>query len=390
MKPTRILLTFLFAAFACSSAVPFVVWAEIITDDTPVPAVGAPGGPDRILTPAEEAQWVSGRRIFDRDWEPSNGLGRPDMNADSCRACHLDPVIGGSGGLDVNVFRFGFDDGGLGPFTDLPGGQIASRLRNPQVLGREESNDSADVFETRQAPSILGLGLIDRLPESVITANADPGDTDGDGIRGVARFVSVGGGQTEVGRFGWKSQVPSLEDFLRDAMGEEVGISTDDNGRGFGVFNDADGVADPEIDAGEFADTLFFMQHLAAPARKGSTDPAVTVGEQVFSDIGCADCHIPTLVGMDGPVNLYSDLLLHNVHPTTFRGMAEPDAGVGSYRTPPLWGISSTAPYFHDGSSESLEDAVLRHDGEALDSRLDYESLTINEQQALLRFLEDL
>lgn len=363
--------------------------AEIITDSTPVPPVGAIGGPDVPLTPAELETWKRGRRVFDRDWKPSAGLGRPDMNADSCRACHLDPVIGGSGGLDLNVFRFGFDDSGMGPFQDLPGGQIASRLRNPLVIGREEHDDSADIFETRQAPSLLGLGLIDSIPEFAILANEDPGDLDGDGIFGVARMIDVAG-SFEVGRFGWKAQVPALEDFLRDAMGEEVGITTDDNGRGFGVFNDGDGVADPEITMSDFTDTIFFMRHLAGPPRAGSTDPAVAQGEQLFTTVGCATCHTPSLPGADGPVPLYSNLLLHDVHPDSFRGMAEPGAGVGMYRTPPLWGIRLTEPYMHDGSAETLEDAILAHAGEAAEVRMNYEDLSTAEQEALIKFLEDL
>ena len=45
------------------------------------------------------------------------------MNADSCRACHQDPVLGGAGGLELNVSRMAFDNGGQGPYSDVPGGQ---------------------------------------------------------------------------------------------------------------------------------------------------------------------------------------------------------------------------------------------------------------------------
>ena len=113
--------------------------AEIITDQTPVPPVGKFGGPARELTPDELEQYKRGRRIFDRDWKLAQGLGTPDLNGDSCRACHDDPTIGGGGGLDVNVLRFARDEGGAGPYTDLPGGQIASKLRRPDVpAGRRD------------------------------------------------------------------------------------------------------------------------------------------------------------------------------------------------------------------------------------------------------------
>ena len=66
----------------------------------------------------------------------------------------------------------------------------------------------------------------------------------------------------------------------------------------------------------EFDDGAFFMALLAPPPRAGSSDPLVTLGEQVFSDVGCATCHIPSLEGATGPVHLYSDLLLHNMGST--------------------------------------------------------------------------
>ena len=100
--------------------------AEIIDDDTPVPPVGDWGGPDRVLTDVELEQWIRGRKVFDKDWRQFEGLGTPDMNADSCRACHQQPVIGAGGALDTNVTQFGNDNGGAGPFTELPGGLVAT------------------------------------------------------------------------------------------------------------------------------------------------------------------------------------------------------------------------------------------------------------------------
>ncbi|MEM7261576.1 MAG: di-heme oxidoredictase family protein [Planctomycetota bacterium] len=362
--------------------------AEIISDDTPVPPVGALGGPSRALDPAEMEQFIRGRKVFDRDWRLGQGLGN-DFNGDSCRSCHQDPVIGGSGGLDVNVFRFANDNGGAGPFMDLPGGQIASKLRRPDLLGREDHDTAADLFEQRNSPSVLGLGLIETIEAATIFANEDPNDTDGDGVRGVARMVDVAG-TPEVGRLGWKAGVPQIEDFIGDAMGNEIGITSPDTGRGFAFLTDADGVADPELSTSDFDDMLFFMQLLAAPPRGGSSNPMVALGEQVFSDIGCDTCHTPTLPGADGPVPLYSNLLLHDIHGPTFRGMAEAGADVGFYRTPPLWGVRFTAPYLHDGRAETLLDAVLMHADEAQASRDAYDALSPMEQDALIEFLSDL
>ncbi len=363
--------------------------AEIIDDNTPVPPAGTEGGPITTLTGADLDQWIRGRKIFDRDWRLSQGLGTPDLNADSCRSCHHGPVIGGAGGLDVNVFRFGNDNGGFGPFTDLPGGQAASKLRRPDVPGREETDLAADVFEQRQTPTAFGIGLIDTIADATIIANEDPLDTNADGVRGVARMIDTGG-VFEVGKFGWKAQVPRVGDFAHDALGGETGITVPNNGRGFGALFDADGIADPEIDPADLADLEFYLSNLAAPPRAGGTDPAIAIGEGFFNSIGCADCHIPSLAGSGGPVPLFSDLLLHDIHPATFRGMSEAGAGVGMYRTPPLWGIRNTAPYLHDGRATTIEAAILLHDDEAANARIEYQILSGAEKTALLQFLGDL
>jgi CxxC motif-containing protein (DUF1111 family) len=356
-----------------------------------LPGVGEFGGPSRPLDAAEMGRFLRGRALFDRDFHRVDGLGTPDFNGDSCRACHQDPVMGGAGPLELNVSRFGRDEGGAGPFTNLPGGQVLHKLRPPWADGREEYDPAtADVFEQRQTPLLFGAGLIDGIPEAAILANEDPTDADGDGVFGIARRVSVGG-MIEVGRFGWKAQIPRLADFSRDGLGVELGITTSDDGRGFAVVTDLDAVPDPELSDEEVDDLTFFIRHLAPPPRRGSADPAVAIGATLFESVGCAKCHRPALPGEGGvPVPLFSDLLLHRVHDPGFRGMEEPGAPAGFYRTPPLWGVSRTAPYLHDGRAETLRDAILGHAGEATGARLAFEALSPGDRDALLAFLEDL
>ncbi len=382
---TKIRLTLL-GAFALALTSP--LFTEIINENTPVPEPGAVGAPTPGLTSDELDQWVRGRKVFDRDWFLSAGLG-PDLNGDSCRACHQIPIIGGGGGLDVNVFRFARDFGGLGPFTDLPGGQIGSKIRTPDNPGREDHPDEADLFEQRQSPPLFGAGAIETIADSTILAGEDLGDADGDGIFGYARMLDVAG-SLEIGRFGWKGQIPTLEDFLRDAMGAEIGITTPDDGRGFAFTSDTDAVADPELVGPDFDDLLFYLQNIAPPPRAGNVDPLIAVGEQVFEDIGCAVCHTPTLMGSQGPVPLYSNLLMHDVHDASFRGMAEPGADVGFYRTPPLWGLRFSAPYFHDGRAETIQQAIDAHAGEANQVMDNYDALNSMEKSALVEFLKDL
>ena len=362
---------------------------SIIEPETPIPGVGEPGGPDRLLNAAEADMWLRGRALFDKDMAFAEGLGLPAFNGDSCRACHHDPAIGGAGGADLNVFRAAFDNNGKGPFQDPPGGQIHHRMIRFDEFGLPPVDPGLDVFEQRQTPTLFGAGLIDAIPDAEILMHEDPFDTNEDGVFGVARLIDVGAIQ-EVGRFGWKAQLPRLLDFTRDASSAELGMTVPADSRGFGKTQDNDGVPDPELSTSEIDDLNFFTSHLAAPQRGGSTDPLVTQGEALFDSVGCATCHIPSLNGPNGPVPLFSNLLLHDVMEDTFRGMVEPGAEAGFYRTPPLWGCSKTGPWMHDGRAESLTEAILMHHGEGDNARLAYEALSLTEKWALQAFLEDL
>jgi CxxC motif-containing protein (DUF1111 family) len=357
-----------------------------------IPPVGEFGGPFRPLTAFEAAQFLRGRALFDEPMHKSRGLGTPDYNADSCRACHQDPVIGGAGGLELNVSRAANDNGGAGPFTNITGGQAFSKFRPPWIGGREDYDPiEADVFEQRQTPALFGMGLIDTISDAEILSNQDPNDTNGDRIFGVARMVDVGGGVMEVGRFGWKGQVPHTRDFVRDAMAGELGLTTPDDGRGFALAADADAVADPEFLQTEIDDMEFWLNLLAPPPRGGNGgDMQVMFGKRLFGAIGCGRCHMPKLQGANGPVFLYSDLLLHDIYRPLFRGMDDPGAPTAFYQTPPLWGISKTAPYLHDGRAETLADAIDKHYGEAARVRHAYTALPLNLRQAIILFLEDL
>lgn len=246
----------------------------------------------------------------------------------------------------------------------------------------------ADIFEHRQSPSLFGMGLIDGIADPTIAANADPNDDDGDGISG--RLSITDGGQ--IGKFGWKGQVPSLEEFVRDAVTVELGMTLPlQEGLTFGKIHDNDAVADPEMGLEEAANLLFFMSNLAAPARQtGGDAAAVERGEAVFSAVGCAKCHSPALEGADGPVRLYSDLLLHEILPVGTLGIEDASANMREFRTAPLWGIGSTAPYMHNGAADTLTQAIELHAGEADGARADFEALSASQKTDLIEFLESL
>lgn len=352
----------------------------LLPPDAPIPSIGSPGGPTRELQGAEREAWLRGRELFDRDFAVADGMG-PFFNGDSCRACHFDPTIAGSGPADVNVMRHGtWSDEGA--FTAPEYGTILAKFAVPGVARREHT-EAHNVFEFRQTPLALGLGVIDAVPEASILANADPDDLDGDGIRGVARILDDG----RVGRLSWKSGVPSVREFVRDAMSNELGITIPaEDGQTFGFVHDSDAALDPELSSAQIDDLTFFLSNLAPPAPLRD----VPAGRAAFDQASCGGCHIPTLEGAPGLVSMYSDLLLHRVGSPDYVGVPDGPIDQDQFRTPPLWGLSRTAPYMHDGSASSIEQAIAAHQGEAEASRAAYDALAASDRTALLDFLSAL
>ena len=357
----------------------------LLPPESPIPAVGTLGGPDAPLSASDLKRFAHGRELFDHDATPASGLG-PGYNGDACRACHFDPVLGGSGPMGVNAIRQGIVDS-AGHFTTPPEGNLLQRLTTT-LDGRNTPDPNANVFELRQAPALFGLGLIDQIPAAEILAHADPTDANGDGIRGVAQILPDG----RLGRFGWKADVPSELEFLRDAEQHEEGLTVPDQaGQTFGMATDGDAVPDPEVPLTDLTDLQFFMAHLAPPPRHRTDPTAEDHGQTLFTQVGCAACHLPTLTTAGGtPVHLYSDLLLHEVAPAGAQGIAVGKASMRAFRTPPLWGISKSAPYLHDGSAETLTDAIEAHAGEGAKSKQAFDALSANDRQDLLAFLKSL
>lgn len=353
----------------------------LLPPGAPIPPVGTVGGPATALSPAESAAFVRGRAVFDRDVGIGAGLG-PRFNGDSCRACHFDPVIGGAGPADVDVTRQGHLEAGV--FTAPAMGTMAHRHATDG--SRPPVDPTSNVFETRQTPAVFGLGFLESIPEGAIVARDDCGNPDPSAISGCARRLGDG----RLGRFGWKAGVPSLAEFARDAMFNELGVTLPEvAGQTFGAVADDDGAPDPEISVQDLADLVFFMQRLAPPPRRGTQTQAEAAGETLFHDVGCGGCHTADFVTPQGVV-AYTDLLLHQVAPDGSPGIGDGDVGPLEIRTPPLWGLSLTAPYMHDGRSFTVEAAIARHDAEAASSRQNFEGLSAEERAALLAFLGSL
>jgi CxxC motif-containing protein (DUF1111 family) len=340
------------------------------------------GGPDAPLSASEQQLFSRGRQLFDRDIPLAEGLG-PNFNGDSCRACHFMPVIGGSGPADVDVSRQGRLENGI--FTAPEGGTIAPR-DSTSGNTRPPIDPISNTFETRQPPPLFGLGFLESIPDADILANADCDNPDPSAISGCAHILPSG----QLGRFGWKANVPSVEEFARDALSNESGLTVPSVfGFTFGTLTDSDAVQDPETNEDDIDALVFYMKHLAPPPGQSKDPEAEARGKILFDQVGCTGCHVTTFVAPGGIV-AYTDLLLHQVAPDGSPGIADGSAGPLEIRTPPLWGLSLTAPYMHDGRSFSIDDAIDRHDAEGAQSRQAYEALTAGEKSDLLAFLGSL
>jgi CxxC motif-containing protein (DUF1111 family) len=366
----------------------------------PVPEVG---GPLPGLLPDELSRFTAGRDVFEEVEDVADGLG-PVFNADSCAACHDAPVTGGGGNLVET--RFGrTTNGAFDPMTSQGGSLIQTTGIGAQgacVFVGEQVPPEATIRAGRRTTPLFGLGLVDAVPDGALLLLAAYESRYHPEKAGRANIVTdVTTGRQAVGRFGWKSQVPSLLHFSADAYLNEMGITTpffpnENCPQGDCALLACDPVPDPEDDGTDVHRFHDFMQMLAPPPRP-SLDRVQAAGSRVFDQIGCASCHVRTLA--TGPSSVralryrafqpYSDFLLHDMGPLG-DGIEQGLARGGEMRTAPLWGLHMLATYLHDGRATTIADAILAHDGQGRTARDRFAALPAAEQAWLLAFLGSL
>lgn len=277
----------------------------------------------------------------------------------------------------------------------------------------------ADVMMSpRIAPPMIGLGLLEAIPESAIRANADPDDANGDGISGRAQEVwSLRDEGVRLSRFGWKAGAPTIAQQTAEAFAGDMSLSTSMMPRPAGDCTDSQvdcrkapngnspGPDDPEVGDQLFDLVVFYSQNLAVPGRPDAREPLVLNGKAKFHEIGCAACHVPSFTTgeVSGQPHLsgqliwpYTDLLLHDMGDGLADNRTEGLASGREWRTPPLWGIGATEVvsghtfFLHDGRARNLEEAILWHGGEAQASRDAYAGLAKADRDALIAFLNSL
>ncbi|WP_052553758.1 di-heme oxidoredictase family protein [Enhygromyxa salina] len=411
----------------------------------------------RNLSLANESAFFVGNSFFNKNWviapastEARDGLG-PTFNARSCSACHFkdgrgrppltddEPMLSmlvrlSIPGLDAHGGPLPEPNygGQLQPdaipgvtpegqarvsWQELPGNYADGEpfsLRQPTLelveLGFGPLADDT-LMSARVAPQMIGLGLLEALPEATILGFADPDDADGDGISGRPNYVWDPISETTVlGRFGWKANQPGLRQQNAGAFHGDLGISS-------GLQPDEDcpvvqtecGAAatggSPELSEELLDAVTTYSRLLAVPARREVDDPEVLRGRELFLEIGCGDCHVPRLetgelAGFPELSNQviwpYTDLLVHDLGQGLADGRPDFEATGNEWRTPPLWGVGLFSVvndhqlYLHDGRARGLAEAILWHGGEAQAARDGFVEQSASERAALLRFLESL
>lgn len=418
------------------------------------------GGPLPGLTADELLFFNDGQTKFlDIEGVP-DGLG-PRFNSNQCSSCHIQPAIGGTSPAKNPLIAVATLEGARnripwfivedGPIREArikknpdgtPNGGVAAlfvisgrsdagscTIAQPDFLpaGNPHTGQGGNPNVVFRIPTpVFGAGLIEAIPDAAILANMSANATMKEemGIRGhpnahISGTANLSGNDGTITRFGWKAQNKSLLIFSAEAYNVEMGITnhlfpqerdntpgcllnpTPEDALSFSAKENTSVISDVEAFA--------VFQRLLAPPAPAPETPSTARGRALFSSVGCAACHTPSMT--TGPmiksgsatvpsaalsnqvVNLYSDLLLHNMGEKLADGIAQGAAGPDEFRTAPLWGVGKRIFFLHDGRTTDLVEAIEAHRSKGSEANKVIErfnKLTSQEEQDIINFLRSL
>ncbi len=447
-----------------------------------------------------------GKKVFEANWTDQEGAGRPLMkgtgkqlsdpssplignrafnrvsgpDANSCFGCHNEPygIAGGHGDFAANVFVLGqrFD------FVTFDAADMRA-LRGTRDEKQRITN-LATVGNLRVSPSMFGAGYVEMLAREMtedlqaIRNTVQPGGpkkqliTKGISFGYISRNRDATWNVSEVEGLPRASllaptpldpptlvvrpwhqagNVVSLREFTNNTLVQHHGILPTER-TGLNTDLDGDGISN-ELTRADVTALAVYQAAMAVPGRVIPRDPiiekAVNDGEKIFSSLGCAVCHVPTLPlnkrswrysepnPFNPPTNLrrgdapdlsfdlndpslpqprlkpaagsdvievpvFTDFKLHDItdpkepaeaesldmnQPVWLKAFAE---GNRRFLTKRLWGAANQPPYFHHGLYTTMRQSILAHSGEALQSRRKFQQAAEYDQNALIEYLKTL
>src|SRR5258705_12092134 len=413
------------------------------------------GGALPGLNDVERQYFDVAKEVFQEVDAGPDGLG-PRFNLDSCSGCHSQPTIGGTSPATnpqvavatlmgaknvvppfvtangpIREARFvrnrdGSPDGGVHSLFVITGRSDAAGCNIAQPNFAAELARNNVVF--RIPTPVFGLGLVENVSdgtlEAALAANAQQKRA-----LGISGTFNHNGNDGTISRFGWKAQNKSLLMFAGEAYNVEMGISNelftqdrplpgeDHFGRGLpgnclnlalvGYPEDithSDGTSASSVTSDTALFTVF-MQFLDQPTPSTSSPGGATSianGRRLFSAIGCAICHTPSLTTQtshltsglsNAAANLFSDIEIHHMGVGLADNVSQGDAGGDQFRTSPLWGLGQRIFLLHDGRTTNLLNAIEAHDSRGSEANVvesNFDSLSSSQQQDLLNFLRSL
>jgi CxxC motif-containing protein (DUF1111 family) len=413
-----------------------------------------------------------GESVFQKFWVPSpssttasDGLG-PLFNTRSCNNCHINNGRGhapeeGVNGASIPSFliRFGKSYKTLSPITDFIYPNVGDKHYGNQFQGNSvqgvlsegdyylsyethiETLADGTKVELRKpklhwttlnygnledstgitllvSPPLVGMGLLDNIPNAIIAANADPDDLNKDGVSGRISWIPNDDGKGKmIGRFGYKASTPSVSDQNQLAFNTDLGLSTprhsapsgDCTGLQIDCMTSPNGNSEHldnlEVDKQQAQLVDLFVSLSSPPTMRNLRNPIFLEGKTIFDNGRCASCHIPKMeTGENTTFEVlknrtfypFTDMLLHDMGTELASGFPSFSATPNEWRTAPLWGIglsqkvSGRIGFLHDGRARTIEEAILWHGGEAKQSQQFYKQLNKEHRKKIIYFLESL
>ncbi len=365
------------------------------SDDGPAPRkvkVDRPGLPVAALTEQELDRFKQGDALFEATVRTSDGLG-PLYIRDACSACHagdgrgpglVTKVVPARGGTELPNLLVAY-----GP-TERPYAVAGAKV--PLLAPQDESIR----VEHRLPPAVFGRGYLEAIADQDIERLAELAGRRTGSIRGRVHRLKDGA----IGRFGIKARLANLSDFTADALNSDMGLTSptlpDEPPNPEGLRDDEKSGVDFTAEQVELISG--YLRALRIPERRAAGER----GPAIFEAARCAACHVPSfttsknyaLAALAGiKVDVYTDLLLHDMGAGLADGLTEGSAGPREFRTAPLIGLRFLPSLLHDGRAKTVEEAILAHDGEdseARDSIARFRALPASERAELVKFVETL